>query len=153
MILEKIQSDLKQAQKDKKTLVISTLRFLLSEIYNRRIDLRLADDVPVPDEETIAVIRHQAKQRVESIEAFKAGGREELVQKENEELAILNNYLPQQMSADELKDIVNDTLKEIGTVGVGDFGKVMGIVMGKVKGKADGNTVSSLVREILSVKS
>lgn len=148
--METIQSDLKEAQKEKKVLVVSTLRFLLSEIYNRRIDLRLAENVAVPDEDIVAVIRHQAKQRVESIEAFKTAGRGELVKKEEEELAILNNYLPQQMPADELKMIVEETVKEIGATGMADFGKAMGAVMGKVKGKADGNIVSQAVEEILN---
>ena len=143
---DKIQSDLNQALKEKKENVVSTLRLLLAEIHNQEI----AKQSQLSEEEIIGLIQKEIKQRKESIEAYQKGKRSDLVAKEKEELATLNKYLPQQLSAEELETMVQSVIKEIGASGPGDFGKVMGAVMAKIKGRADGQTVSEAVKKVLS---
>ncbi|HUV43095.1 MAG TPA: GatB/YqeY domain-containing protein [Patescibacteria group bacterium] len=143
---DKIQSDLNQALKERKENVVSTLRLLLAEIHNQEI----AKQSQLSEEEIVGLIQKEIKQRKESIEAYQKGKRNDLVSKEEEELATLNKYLPQQLSVEELETTVQSVIKEIGASGPGDFGKVMGVVMTKVKGRADGQTVSEAVKKILS---
>jgi uncharacterized protein YqeY len=144
---EKIRNDLEKALKEKDLVRISALRFLLSQIQNKEIELNKRNRLS--DEEIVAVIRKQAKERQESIEAYRQGNRDDLVKKEEVELKILNTYLPQLLSSEELEKIVSQTIKEIGAKGAEDFGKVMGAVMGKVKGGADGQMVASLVKKMI----
>lgn len=152
MLLEKIKNDLRQALKAKDEARVSTLRFLLSATHNKEIALyrQLAvQGKNLSDEEVIEVIRQQIKQRKESIEAFKTGKRDDLVKKEQGELEILNNYLPQKISEEELTKVVEEEILETGATGPGDFGKVMGGVMAKVKGQAEGQIVAKIVKEKL----
>lgn len=152
MLYTKIQEDLKAALKEGETEKVSTLRFLLSAIKNKEIALRLpsvAQD-QLTDEEVVAVIQKQARERRESIEAYSKANRDDLKQKEEAELAILQSYLPEQMSQAELEKIISETIGELGAGSLSDFGRVMSAVMAKVKGKADGNLVSASVREKLS---
>jgi len=141
----KIQSDLNQALKDKKEVKVSTLRLLLSEIHNQEI----AKQADLTKEDIIKVVQKEVKRRKEAIEAFQKGKRDDLVAKEKEELEILNKYLPQQMSSQELETIIQSVIKETGASGMSDFGKVMGAVMGRVKGQADGKVVSESVKKVL----
>jgi uncharacterized protein YqeY len=142
----KIQADLKQALKDKKELVVSTLRLLLAEIHNQEIEKQKE----LSDEELVGVIQKEVKRRKEAIEAYQKGKREDLLQKEKEEMALLNKYLPQPISAEELEKTIQSIIKEVGATGPADFGKVMGPVMAKVKGKAEGQTVSEAVKKALA---
>jgi uncharacterized protein YqeY len=144
---EKIRNDLKKALKEKDLVRISVLRFLLSQIQNKEIELNKRNRLS--DEEVVAVIRKQAKERQESIEAYRQGNRDDLVKKEEGELKILNTYLPQLLSSEELEKIVSQTIEEIGAKGAEDFGKVMGAVMEKVKGRADGQMVAGLVKKMI----
>jgi hypothetical protein len=145
MLIEKIQEDLKTALKEKKEAQVSTLRLLLSEIHNRQIE-KQADLV---DEDIVSVIRRAVKQRQESIEAYQKGNRLELAEKEKEESMILSNYLPQEMSAEELEKTVKEVIEGLGSVGPGDFGRVMGAVMGRVKGRIDGAKVTEVVKKLI----
>lgn len=145
MLLEKIQENLKTALKEKKETQVSTLRLLISEIHNRQIE-KQAD---LSNEDVIAVIRRGVKQRQEAIEAYEKGGRQELADKEKQELEILSNYLPQEMSSEELEKITKEVIDGIGASGPGDFGKVMGVVMGKVKGRIDGAKVAEAVKKLI----
>jgi hypothetical protein len=107
----------------------------------------------LPEEEILQVVRQQVKERRESIEAYRAGGRNDLAQKEEAELAILNTYLPQELSAQQIEEIARQTIKELlgeQTPTVTDFGRIMGAVMGKLKGRADGALVSEVVKKILN---
>ena len=142
---EKIMADMKEAMKAKDTAKVSTLRLLLSEIKNREIDKRgeLADD------EVIAVIQKAVKQRKESIEQYEKAGRSELVEKEKRELEILESYLPQPLTEEELDALIDETIKEVGATSVKDMGKVMKAIMPKVRGRADGKLVDQKVREKL----
>lgn len=147
---EKIKIDLKKALKEKDTKRVSVLRFLLSAIHNREIELNKRGELK--DEETVGVIRLQVKQHRESIEAYRKGKREDLARKEEEELEILNTYLPQQISDEELEKIIIKTLKEVKATGPADFGKVMGQVIKKVKGRAEGKIIAETVKNLLTQK-
>ena len=145
MLIEKIQKDLVEALKSKSVLVVSTLRLLLSEIHNREIEKQ----AKVTDEDVMAVIRKGVKQRQEAIEAYEKGGRQDLADKEKQELEILSNYLPQEMSTSELEKITKEVIDEVGASGPGDFGRVMGVVMSKVKERIDGAKVVKVVKKLI----
>ncbi|MBI4035847.1 GatB/YqeY domain-containing protein [Candidatus Daviesbacteria bacterium] len=146
MLLDTIQSDLKEAQLGRDEIKVSTLRLLLSEIKNAEI----AKGGELSDEDIVSVVQKEVKKRKEAATAFRSGGRQESAVKEESEAAILEKYLPSQLSTEELTKIVQDTINEIGATGVQDMGKVIGAVMGKVRGQADGGTVSALVKGKLS---
>lgn len=139
---DKIKEDLKNAQLERNEIKVSTLRLLLSALTYARVD----GGSELDDEGILFVIQKEAKKRRESIESFRSGRREELAQKEETELKILEEYLPAQMSDEELTKIVEDTIKELGATSMQDMGKVIGAVMGKVKGLADGGRVSGIVK-------
>jgi len=145
MLKQQIEEQIKNALKGGEELRLSTLRFLLSAIKNEEI----AKQREVTDEEVISVVQHQVKQRKESIEAFQKGGREELAEKERQELVILSKFLPQQLSEEEVKKIVQETIAELPENERKNFGKVMGIVMGRLKGQTEGNIVAKVVKEVL----
>ena len=107
-------------------------------------------EAELSDAEAVQVIRKQAKQRQDSIESFEKGGRAELADKEKEELAILNTYLPQGMSADELAKVVRETIAELGATSKAQMGAVMKALQAKVGGRADGKTLSSEVKRQLT---
>ncbi len=148
MLTEKIQDDLKQSMLARDELKTSTLRMLKSAIGYFEIQKGRAG-YEATDEDVLQVIQKEVKQRKDSIEQYTAGGRPELAEKENKELQILQSYLPEQMSEDEVKGIVENAVKQAGASSIQDMGKVMGIIMPQVKGKADGTLVSKLVRESL----
>lgn len=145
MLIEQIQKDLTEALKSKNEAIVSTLRLSLSEIHNRQIEKQ----AELTEEDIVAVLRKEAKKRQESIEAYEKGGRQELADKEKNELQFLSKYLPQEMSPQELEKIVKEVIGKVGPQGAGDFGKVMGVVMGKVKGQIDGAKVSEAVKKLL----
>jgi len=147
-MLEKIKTDLKTALKGKDETTVSTLRLLLAAIHNKEIELKKRGKLK--DEEVVAVIRQQVKQRRESIEAYQKGKRDDLVKKEKQELDILSKYLPQQISSGELEKIIGQTIKETGASSPADFGKVMGTVMSKVKGRAEGKIVAETIKKLLA---
>ncbi len=142
---EKIMQDMKEAMKAKDTAKVSTLRLLISEIKNKEIDKR----GELTDDEILAVIQKAVKQRKESIEQYEKAGRSDLVEKEKKELEILEAYLPQPLSEEELEAIIDEAIKEAQATSVKDMGKVMKIVMPKVRGRADGKIVNQKVREKL----
>mgnify|MGYP001568293771 CR=1 FL=1 len=149
MLINQLKEDLIKAQKEKDILFVSVLRFLLAEINNVASSKYppSAGGIPangLPDEDIISVLQKQVKTHHESIEAFGKGNRQDLVDKEKAELVILQKYLPEQMTGEEIRKIV----EEVKASGISDFGQVMKEVMGRVKGKADGGMVSKIVREL-----
>jgi len=126
---------------------VSTLRFLISAIHNAKID----KGQDLTDEDIVGVIQKQIKQRKESIEGFEQGGRADLVEKEKKELAILQEYLPEQLTDAEIKYLVEKTIKETSASTPSDMGKVMGKLSQELKGKADMSEVSSIVRQKLDL--
>lgn len=146
MTLDRLQNDLKEAQLAKDEVKVSTLRLLLSEIHNAEI--QKGGDLVEAD--LVSILQREVKKRKEASEAFRSGGREEQARKEEQELAVLESYLPAQLSNEELTKIVEQTINELGASGMADMGKVIGSVMDKIKGQADGGAVSQLVRERLA---
>ena len=143
MLKEKISEDVKVAMKSGDTERVSVLRFLLSALRNVEIELRTTGK-EVTDEVVLTVLGKQVKQRRESIAAYEAGGRADLVEKEKEELAILLTYMPVPMSEDEVRKIVKDAVAQSGSR---EMGVLMKAIMPLVKGKADGSLVRRLVEE------
>ena len=144
-IKDRLKSDLVTAMKARDELKVSTLRLVNSSIKNREIDERKELD----DEGVLAVLNTAAKQRRDSIEQFEKGGRQDLADKEKAELVIIQEYLPQQLSKDEVTAFIKEAINETGAAGAKDMGKVMKALMPKVKGKADGKLVNELVKELL----
>lgn len=143
---EQLNDEMKAAMKAGDRTRLSTLRMLLAEVKNAEIAKRGDLD----DGEVLAVVTREAKKRKEAIEGFEKGNRPDLVEKEQAELAILEAYLPEQMSDDDLAALVRETIEEVGASGPGDLGKVMGKLMPKVKGKADGKLANQMAREMLA---
>jgi uncharacterized protein YqeY len=142
---KKITEDMKQAMKSGETLKRDTLRMLLSAIkYGEGAKLE-----PLDEGEVISVIVKDVKRHVESIDAFKKGNRQDLVDKESAEMAVLQSYLPQQLSREDIVTTVKEVMAAVGAKGPGDKGKVMQQVMPKLKGKADGKTINDVVMELL----
>lgn len=148
---QKLQEELRQAMLARDKLRTSVLRLLLSAINYYEIQKGGAG-YEATDEDVLAVLQKEVKQRRESIEQFKIGGRQDLVDKETKELEILQTYLPEQMSEEEIRSLVQQTIQELGATSLHDMGKVIGAIMSKVKGRADGNVVSQIVRSELTQK-
>lgn len=143
---DKLKEDLKNAQLDKDEIKVSTLRLLLSEIHN--VEIQKGGELVEAD--VISVIQREVKKRKEAAAGFRNGGREDAAQKEEAEAKILENYLPAQLSNEELTEIVDRVIKEVGATSVSDTGRVIGAVMGKVSGRADGGRVSGMVKKKLA---
>ncbi len=144
MIIEKIDSDYKEAFKAKNELVVSSLRNLKAEVKN----VEIAKQKPLTDEEVLQVVAKKVKQHKDSIESFTAGSRADLAEHEQQQMAVLQKYLPAQMDEAELLKIVQATIAETGAK-ASDFGKTMKEVMNRVKGRADGSMVSKLLKQEL----
>ncbi|QQG41045.1 MAG: GatB/YqeY domain-containing protein [Candidatus Levyibacteriota bacterium] len=149
MTKQELKNELKQSMLAKNELKTSVLRMLLSAINYYEINKGGAG-YEATDEDVLAVIQKEAKQRKDSIEQFTNANRIELAKKEEKELAMLNAYLPEQMSEDKIRELVKEAITQTGATTAADMGKVMGALMPKTKGKADGNLVSKIVRENLS---
>jgi uncharacterized protein YqeY len=147
-IKNQIDETLKEAIRNQNEVAKNALRGLLTAIKNKEKDLKRAPN----DAEILQIISSQIKQRKESIEQFKSGGREDLAEKEAHEIAVLEKFLPKQLSQEELEAIIAECIQETGATTVKDMGKVMKAVMPKVAGRADGKLVNELVRAKLSQK-
>lgn len=149
MLKEKLIDDLKAAMLAKDEQKLSVVRMLKSAIQYYEINKGGAG-YEATDEDVIEVVGREIKKRRESIELYEKGGRQELADKEKAEMEILQGYLPEQLSEEEIRNLVEEALSATGATEMKDMGKVMGILMPKIKGKADNSMVSSLVREKLS---
>jgi uncharacterized protein len=145
VLREKIGVQMREAMKAREQARVSTLRMLMTAIRNAEVDRRH----PLDDDEVIDIASKEAKRRKESIEAFKQGGREDLVAKEEIELAVLEAYLPQALSEAELAALVDEAIASTGASEPKQMGEVMKALMPKIRGRADGATVSALVRSKL----
>jgi uncharacterized protein YqeY len=146
---QRVDSDLKEAMRAKDSTKLAVLRMLKSALKYAAIE-KSGPEAELSDAEAIQVIRKQAKQRQDSIESFEKGGRAELADKEKEELALLNTYLPQAMSSDELAKVVRETISELGATSKTQMGAVMKALQAKIAGRADGKTLSAEVQKQLS---
>lgn len=161
-IKDTLKEDLKTAMKAGDTAARSTLGMLLASIKNRELEKRsrlaksgtaeaeLDAASHLTDEEIIEVLSTEAKKRKESITQFESGGRSDLAANEKAELALLANYLPEQLSDEQVAAQVEASIRELNPQGLKDMGKVIGHVMAKVKGRADGTVVSTKVKEALA---
>jgi uncharacterized protein YqeY len=145
-LIATIENELKQARlareddrRDALTLILSSLRSAEKELQR-----------PLSEDEELQVLQRERKKRVEAFEAFEAAGREEQADKEDFELEVLEEFMPEPLSDDELDEIVDDVIAEVGATSLRDLGRVMADVMPRVSGKADGSAVSQIVREKLA---
>jgi uncharacterized protein len=145
---ERVDSDLKDAMRAKATRKLGVLRMLKSALKYAAI-AKSGAEAELSDTEAAQVIRKQVKQRQDSIESFEKASRTELVEKEKEELSILNEYLPQPMSADEISKVVRETIAEAGATSRAQMGEVMKALQAKVAGRVDGKALSAEVQKQL----
>jgi uncharacterized protein YqeY len=145
-LCEQFQTDLMQAMKRGDKVRLATLRLLTAAMKNRQI----AKGGTLDDAEALDVVRLATKQRREAIALARQYGREDIAQQEEQELAILEAYLPEQLSTDDLIQHIDAVIQELGATSDKDLGRVMRVVMSAVKGRADGTTVNRLVRERLA---
>lgn len=143
---DRLESDLKAALRAGDTTARDTIRFTLAALKNAEIE----KGGPLTPAEELALLQREAKRRMESIEQFRAGNRQDLVEREEAQLAVLRRYLPAQLSDEELAQLVAQAIAETGAQGIKDMGKVMPVVMERVAGRADGRRVSAVVREALA---
>jgi uncharacterized protein YqeY len=144
-LVDRLQEDTKQAMISRDELKLSTLRFLLADMKNYKIEKQR----DLTDEDVVSLIERQVKRHRESIEGFEKGGRVELADKERKELEILQSYLPEQLSNEEIKKAVEGAIASTGASSLQDMGKVMG-ALAPLRGKADFSLISQLVKEKLA---
>lgn len=144
---EQIEADTKTAMKARDAETVSALRMVASSIKNKIIEVRPNE---LTDDDVIGVLKKLSKQRKDSIEQFQKAGRNDLADKEQRELTVLEKYLPEQMSEEQIMAIVEATIAELGASTMKDMGKVMGAVTGKTQGAADNKLVSQVVKSKLS---
>ena len=166
MLKEEIQNTITRAMKEGDEVVRSTLRMLSAAVVSKEKEKRykiskqkpdlteegLVKGSQLTDEEIIDVITSEIKKRKDSVAAYEMGKREDLVKKEKEEIEILQKYLPEQLSEEEIKRIVKEAIKKTVAKEIKDMGKVMAELMPKIKGRADGSLVSKIVKELLTAK-
>lgn len=163
MLKEKIELDFKQALKEKREIEVSALRMLKAAIFNKEKEKRyglskenpdlnneeLEEKSSLTDEEILNIVFSKTKRAKESISEFEKGKRQDLVEKEKEELKIFKSYLPEQLSEKEIKKMAEEIIVKTGAKDIKDMGKVMSELMPKVKGKAEGAVVSKIIKELL----
>ena len=145
-IIDKIQHDLHEAMKKKEKEKINTLRNIVDTLKYKVIE----KGEGITEQEEIKVIQSLAKQRKDSIEMYKKGERNDLVEIESNELSIISEYLPQEMSEKEVRSFVKDSVEEFGAQSIADLGKIMPIIMKKGAGRVNGKLAQKILREILS---
>jgi uncharacterized protein YqeY len=146
-IQEKIQSDMAEAMRSKEALRLSVLRMMKSAVKNKEVDKMR----PLEEAEALSVLNTLVKQRKDSVEQFRKGGREELATKEEAEIKIIEEYLPAGASDEDIRKAIEEAVQETGAASIKDMGKVMKATMTRLAGKtADGSRVSQLVKEKLS---
>jgi uncharacterized protein YqeY len=145
-LITRIEAELKDAMAARDADRRDTLRLILTSLRSAEKELQR----PLHDDEELQVLQRERKRRTEAAEAFRAGGREEQAQAEERELAVLQEFMPEPLSEEELEEIVDDAIAEVGATSMRDIGRVMADVMPQVAGRADGSAVSQLVREKLA---
>jgi uncharacterized protein len=145
-LIAQIEADLKDAMAARDAERRDTLRLILTSLRSAEKELQR----PLHDDEELQVLQRERKRRTEAAEAFRSGGREEQAQAEERELAVLQEFMPEPLSEEEVEEIVDDAIAEVGATSMRDIGRVMADVMPQVAGRADGSAVSQLVREKLA---
>jgi uncharacterized protein YqeY len=145
-LIARLESELKEAMVARDAERRNTLRLILASLRSAEKELQR----PLHDDEELQVLQRERKRRTEAAEAFRAGGREEQADTEERELAVLEEFMPEPLSEDELEEIIDDVIAEVGATSMRDIGRVMADVMPQVAGRADGSAVSQIVREKLA---
>ncbi|MDX8359541.1 MULTISPECIES: GatB/YqeY domain-containing protein [Bacillaceae] len=146
-LLERLNTDMKQAMKNKEKEKLSVIRMVKSSLQNEAIKIGSSQ---LSEDEELTVLSRELKQRKDSLQEFEKAGRSDLVDKLKDEISLLEIYMPKQLSEDEIKEIVKETIAAVNASSKADMGKVMGALMPKVKGKADGSLVNKVVQQFLS---
>ena len=146
-VRDQLRSDLRDAMRARDVPRRNTIRMVEAAIKNAEIDKRGKE---LAESDVLAILQRQVKQRRESIEQFTQGGREDLAEKERVEIAIIEAYLPQQLSRDEVEARARAVIEQVGAAGPGDRGKVMGMLMKDLRGQADGSLVNAVVGDLLA---
>jgi uncharacterized protein YqeY len=145
-LIARIEDELKEATLARNAVRRDTLRLILSALRGAEKELLR----PLKDDEELQVLQRERKRRNEAAEAFRAGDREEQAQAEEQELSVLEEFMPEPLSEEELEEIIDDVIAEVGATSMRDLGRVMADVMPQVAGRTDGSAVSQLVREKLA---
>jgi len=145
-LIARIEEELAAARRDRDADRRDALSLILSQLRSAEKELQR----PLHDEEELQVLQRERKKRVEAAEAFRAGGREEQAESEERELDVLEEFMPEPLSEEEIETIIDDAIAECGATSIRDLGRVMADVMPQVAGRADGSAVSQLVREKLA---
>ena len=146
---DQLAEDLKQAMKARDAVRLRTIRSLRAAIKEKEIAERHGGEAHLSEEEYLAVVQKQAKQRRDAIEQFEQAGREDLASAERDELAVIETYLPQQLGDDEIRKVVEEIVAATGASSMRDMGKVMGAAMQQLRGRADGRRINEIARELL----
>jgi uncharacterized protein len=144
--IETIEDEIKEAMRSRDAERRDALRLIVNALKNSEKELQR----PLSEDEELQVLQRERKRRVEAAEAFRAGGREEQADAEERELAILEEFMPEPLGEDEIEEIVDDAIAEVGATSMADLGRVMADVMPQIAGRADGSVVSQIVREKLA---
>ncbi|CAM3437507.1 GatB/YqeY domain-containing protein [Marinicrinis lubricantis] len=142
---ERLNQDMKQAMKDQDKFKLSVIRMIRSSIKNVEIDQKKT----LEDSEVLDILNRELKQRKDSLQEFEKAGREDLAANLRQEIDVITQYMPAQLTEEEVKSIVQQTIQEVGASSKADMGKVMSALMPKVKGRADGKLVNQLVQQLL----
>ena len=144
--ITEIEEEIKEAMKARDAERRDALRLIVNALKNSEKELQR----PLSEDEELQVLQRERKKRVEAAEAFRAGGRDEQAESEERELAVLEEFMPEPLGEQEIEDIVDDAIAEVGATSMADLGRVMADVMPQIAGRADGSVVSQLVREKLA---
>ncbi|MBE3554617.1 MAG: GatB/YqeY domain-containing protein [Thermicanus sp.] len=145
-IMERLNQDLKEAMKDKDSFRLSVIRMLKSSLKNEEINRSKS----LSEEEELSVLTRELKMRLDSLQEFERAGRKDLIDKAQREIAIVKSYLPEELSEEELRQMIQEVISQVGATSKKEMGKVMANLMPKVTGRADGKRVNQLVQEYLS---
>ena len=145
-LIAEIEDEIKDAMRERDGERRDALRLILNSLKNSEKELQR----PLSEDEELQVLQRERKKRVEAAEAFRSGGRDEQAEAEERELEILEEFMPEPLSEDEIEEIVDDVIAEVGATSIADLGRVMADVMPQVAGRADGSAVSQIVREKLA---
>ncbi|WKB36903.1 GatB/YqeY domain-containing protein [Terrilactibacillus sp. S3-3] len=145
-LVDRLNQDMKQAMKAKDKVRLSVIRMIKTSLQNESIK----HGKELSEDEALTVLTRELKQRKDSLQEFERAGRQVIIDSVQEEIAIVNSYMPEQLSADELQTLIDETISEVGAKTKADMGKVMKAIMPKVKGRADGSQISHLVQSQLN---
>lgn len=151
-LTDQLQADLKDAMRAKDKVRLRTIRSLRTALTEKEIEKRSSGE-DLTEQEALAVVQKQAKQRRDAMKQYAEAGRDDLVQKEEEELEVIEAYLPEQLGDEAIRKVLHDVIAATGAASPRDMGKVMGVAMKRLRGRADGRRINELARELLTSSS